>query len=282
MLHSLPPDVYALVNHQEAAKDIWDRVKLLMKGIELFYYEAECRLLQLIRKFDFVQGEIIVWSITRVIQLINDMPYIGYGQCQQVKVSIQFSKWLSTGMEQVSISLINLRTSSIPEIRAPFQDGRVQFNKFKEDKLRVLLALDIEELLQPQRETMELVKQRDPWNNKSLSCLSRQSQNSAFRMIDLDAYDSDYDDISSARAVLMANLSSCDSDVFSETCASLTKPTEKLVAVTPMNKDKKVRFAEPVTSSCNIPKQTDSLRTKDSNKPLLTSTGVNTNTSASG
>ncbi|GJW17863.1 retrovirus-related pol polyprotein from transposon TNT 1-94 [Tanacetum coccineum] len=68
----------------------------------------------------------------------------------------------------------------------------------------------------------------------------------------------------------------------SKTCPSLMKPTKKLVVVTPMNKDKKVRFAEPDTSLSNIPKQTDSLRTKDSNKPLLTSTGVNTTTSASG
>nr|GEX31653.1 retrovirus-related Pol polyprotein from transposon TNT 1-94 [Tanacetum cinerariifolium] len=30
ILHVLPPYFYALVNHQEAAKDIWDRVKLLM------------------------------------------------------------------------------------------------------------------------------------------------------------------------------------------------------------------------------------------------------------
>ncbi|GKB82480.1 hypothetical protein Tco_0949375 [Tanacetum coccineum] len=35
ILHGLSPDVYALVNHQEAAKDIWDIVKLLMKGTEL-------------------------------------------------------------------------------------------------------------------------------------------------------------------------------------------------------------------------------------------------------
>ncbi|GJY85531.1 retrovirus-related pol polyprotein from transposon TNT 1-94 [Tanacetum coccineum] len=68
----------------------------------------------------------------------------------------------------------------------------------------------------------------------------------------------------------------------SKTCPSLTKPTKKLVVVTPMNKDKKVRFTEPVTSSSNIPKQTDSFRTKDSNKPLLTSIGVNTTTTASG
>ncbi|GJS41131.1 uncharacterized mitochondrial protein-like protein [Tanacetum coccineum] len=60
------------------------------------------------------------------------------------------------------------------------------------------------------------------------------------------------------------------------------KLIEKLVAVTPMNKDKRVRFVEPVTSSSNILKQSNLLKTKDSNKALLTSTGVNTTTSASG
>ncbi|GJS81405.1 integrase, catalytic region, zinc finger, CCHC-type containing protein [Tanacetum coccineum] len=42
------------------------------------------------------------------------------------------------------------------------------------------------------------------------------THNAAFQTDDLDAYDSNYDDISSARAVLMANLSSYDSDVLSE------------------------------------------------------------------
>ncbi|GJS97507.1 copia protein [Tanacetum coccineum] len=41
ILHSLPPYVYALVNHQEVAKDIWDRVKLLMKGTELSYHKLQ-------------------------------------------------------------------------------------------------------------------------------------------------------------------------------------------------------------------------------------------------
>ncbi|GJW95013.1 hypothetical protein Tco_0174685 [Tanacetum coccineum] len=68
----------------------------------------------------------------------------------------------------------------------------------------------------------------------------------------------------------------------SQTCPSSPKPSGKLVVVTPINKDKRVRFAKPVTSSNNIPKQTDSLKTKDSNKPLLTSTGVKPTTSASG
>ncbi|GJT01981.1 hypothetical protein Tco_0823150 [Tanacetum coccineum] len=56
------------------------------------------------------------------------------------------------------------------------------------------------------------------------------------------------------------------------TCPSSPKSSGKLVAVTPINKDKRVRFTEPVTSLKNIPKQTDSLKTKVSKKPLLTST----------
>ncbi|GKB19288.1 hypothetical protein Tco_0853211, partial [Tanacetum coccineum] len=42
------------------------------------------------------------------------------------------------------------------------------------------------------------------------------THNAGFQTDDLDAYDSDYDDISSVKAILMANLSSCDSDVLSE------------------------------------------------------------------
>ncbi|GJU08332.1 hypothetical protein Tco_1124762 [Tanacetum coccineum] len=57
IFHGLPPDVYALVNHQEVAKDIWDRVRMLTKGTELSYQECECRLYNLFDKFAHVLGE---------------------------------------------------------------------------------------------------------------------------------------------------------------------------------------------------------------------------------
>nr|GEZ05940.1 hypothetical protein [Tanacetum cinerariifolium] len=59
-----------------------------------------------------------------------------------------------------------------------------------------------------------------------------------------------------------------------ETCLDIHKPSEKLVAVMPINKKKIVRFMDTVTSSGNIPKVT--------NRPILSSTGVNPSTSASG
>ncbi|GJU65539.1 hypothetical protein Tco_1247374, partial [Tanacetum coccineum] len=48
-----------------------------------------------------------------------------------------------------------------------------------------------------------------------------------------------------------------------------------------MNKVKKVRFSEPLTSSSNIHKQVESSKTPDSNTPVLPSTGLKSSTSAS-
>ncbi|GJX78954.1 retrovirus-related pol polyprotein from transposon TNT 1-94 [Tanacetum coccineum] len=53
------------------------------------------------------------------------------------------------------------------------------------------------------------------------------------------------------------------------------------MAVTPKNKDKRVRFTEPVTSSGNTIKKTASTSNLVFNKPMLSSTGVKPSTSAS-
>nr|GEV80367.1 hypothetical protein [Tanacetum cinerariifolium] len=55
-----------------------------------------------------------------------------------------------------------------------------------------------------------------------------EAQEAAFQTKDLDAYDSDCDDISLAKAVLMENLSRCDSDVLYEDTNSTT-PSDLLV-----------------------------------------------------
>ncbi|GJY51708.1 retrovirus-related pol polyprotein from transposon TNT 1-94 [Tanacetum coccineum] len=66
----------------------------------------------------------------------------------------------------------------------------------------------------------------------------------------------------------------------SKTCPSINNSGEKFVAVTPKNKDKRVKFSEPVTSSGNT--KTTSSSNLVSNKPALSSTRVRPSTSASG
>ncbi|GJU95701.1 retrovirus-related pol polyprotein from transposon TNT 1-94 [Tanacetum coccineum] len=70
--------------------------------------------------------------------------------------------------------------------------------------------------------------------------------------------------------------------IIGQTCPSFNNSSEKLVAVTPKNKDKRVRFTEPVTSSGNTITKTASTSNLVSNKPMLSSTGVKPSTSASG
>nr|GEW84589.1 hypothetical protein [Tanacetum cinerariifolium] len=70
--------------------------------------------------------------------------------------------------------------------------------------------------------------------------------------------------------------------ILKQTCPCIHNLGDKLMDVTPMNKTKKVRFTEPVTSSGNKPIKTSSSSNVVSNKHMLSSTGVTLPTSASG
>ncbi|GJZ32788.1 retrovirus-related pol polyprotein from transposon TNT 1-94 [Tanacetum coccineum] len=65
------------------------------------------------------------------------------------------------------------------------------------------------------------------------------------------------------------------------TSPSINNSREQLVAVTPKNKDKRVRFTEPITSSGNTITNSASKSNLVTNKPMLSSTGVKQSTSAS-
>ncbi|GKC51649.1 hypothetical protein Tco_1074394, partial [Tanacetum coccineum] len=70
--------------------------------------------------------------------------------------------------------------------------------------------------------------------------------------------------------------------IIRQTCPSINDSGNKLVAVTPKNKHKRVRFTQRVTSSGNINTKLDSSSNIVSNKPALSSTGVKPSTSAIG
>ncbi|GKA23160.1 hypothetical protein Tco_0709122 [Tanacetum coccineum] len=67
----------------------------------------------------------------------------------------------------------------------------------------------------------------------------------------------------------------------SATCPSSRNESEKLVAVTPMNKNRKVRFAKPSTSTSNTQKRVEAHSNQNTNRHLLPSTRVKSSTDAS-
>nr|GEZ71082.1 hypothetical protein [Tanacetum cinerariifolium] len=116
-------------------------------------------------------------------------------------------------------------------------------NKFKGGKDKVMLVLAIRVMLPVPRETMQegrkgllnaiIIKVKDTWLGNALSLRGQGMlhdpgisdgqaahitipNNAAFQTEDLNAYDFDCDDVSNAKAVMMANLSSYDYDVISD------------------------------------------------------------------
>ncbi|GKC14172.1 hypothetical protein Tco_1010954 [Tanacetum coccineum] len=73
ILQGLPSEVYSLVNHHRVAKDLWERVQLLMQGTSLTKQERKCKLYDAFDKFAHIKGELLHQYYLRFTQLINDM-----------------------------------------------------------------------------------------------------------------------------------------------------------------------------------------------------------------
>ncbi|GKB84719.1 hypothetical protein Tco_0956991 [Tanacetum coccineum] len=267
VLQGLPPDVYAIVNHHKVAKEIWDRVKLLMQGTKLSLQEKECKLYDEFDKFTFVKGETLYQYYWRFAQLINNMNVINMSM-RPVQVNTTFlnslppewSKFVTDvklardlhttnydqflAIPEVSqgddpIACFNkamdflsavaslrfpstsnqLRTSSNPRNQATIQDGKVTMQQvqgrnaawFKE-KAMLAKALEVGQILDEE----QLAFIADPGTPDGQAIQTTIQNNAAFQTEDLDAYDSDCDDVSNAKAVMMAKLSNFGSDVISE------------------------------------------------------------------
>ncbi|GJX75214.1 hypothetical protein Tco_0313809 [Tanacetum coccineum] len=169
----------------------------------------------------------------------TELPQLDYGLAvptfQQGEDPIDYINkamaFLSAVASRFPYSNNQLITSSNSKNQATIQDGRVTVQHgeghmakqctqpkrpinsawFKE-KLMLFEAQEAGQILDEE----QLAFIADPGIVETQVAQQTIPQNSAFQTEDLDAYDSDYDAISLAKAVLMANLSICDSNVLSE------------------------------------------------------------------
>ncbi|GKB97419.1 hypothetical protein Tco_0983556 [Tanacetum coccineum] len=73
ILQGLPPEVYALVSNHRIAKELWERIQLLMQGTSLTKHERECKLYDKFDKFAYKKGETLHDFYLRFSLLLNDM-----------------------------------------------------------------------------------------------------------------------------------------------------------------------------------------------------------------
>ncbi|GJV42538.1 hypothetical protein Tco_1420978 [Tanacetum coccineum] len=105
VLQGLPPDVYSLVNHHTVAKEIWDKVKLLIEGTKLSLFA----------------------------QLINDMNTIGMTM-KKLQVNTKFlnnlqPKW-SKFVTDVKLAK-DMHESSLDQLYAYLREHEVDANEVR-------------------------------------------------------------------------------------------------------------------------------------------------------
>ncbi|GJR88154.1 hypothetical protein Tco_0212165 [Tanacetum coccineum] len=217
ILQGLPPEVYALVINHRIAKELWERIQLLMQGTSLTKHERECKLYDEIDKFAYKKGETLLFKQ-------GDDP---------IDAIIYMMSFLSTVITSRYPTTNNqLRNSSNLRQQATINDGRVTLQPVQ--GRQISFAMGTTRTYTPGASGSTFRKQRTVISNgqilheeeleflPDLGIVEGQAtqtvitHNAAYQADDLDAYHSDCDELNTSKVALMANLSHYGSDALAE------------------------------------------------------------------
>ncbi|GJW97376.1 retrovirus-related pol polyprotein from transposon TNT 1-94 [Tanacetum coccineum] len=120
ILQGLPPEVYALVSNHKVAKELWERIQLLMQGTSLTKQERECKLYDEFDKFAYKKGESLRDFYLRFSLLLNDMNIYNM-KLEQFQVNIKFLNTLPPEWSKfvTDVKLVrDLHTTNIDQLHA--------------------------------------------------------------------------------------------------------------------------------------------------------------------
>ncbi|GJU41785.1 retrovirus-related pol polyprotein from transposon TNT 1-94 [Tanacetum coccineum] len=233
ILQGLPTEIYALVSQHRVAKDLWEKIKLLMQGTSLTKQERECKLYDEFDKFTYKKGETLHEYYLRFTLLLNDMNIYKMPLEQfQVKSPRLKTSTLPT-FDQLHAHLHNMKdmqmkfgrqTTYAAGTTRKYTPGASGSNTGKQ---RTVICYNCKGEGHIAKQCTKPKRKRDEtWFNDKVLLVQAQASgksinrvithNAAYQADDLDAYDSDCDELNSAKIALMANLSRNGSDALTE------------------------------------------------------------------
>nr|GEU53813.1 hypothetical protein [Tanacetum cinerariifolium] len=133
ILQGLPTDVYSPVNHHRVAKDLWERVQLLMQCTSLTKQEIECKLYAAFDKFTHIKGESLHMYYLRFTQLINNMNIYKMNM-EQFQVNTKFLNSLPPEWSKflTDVKLVkDFHTSSYDQLHAYLEQHELHANEVR-------------------------------------------------------------------------------------------------------------------------------------------------------
>nr|GEX92744.1 Gag-Pol polyprotein [Tanacetum cinerariifolium] len=120
ILQGLPPEVYALSSTHKVAKELWERIQILMQETSLTKQERECKLYDEFDKFAYRKGESLRDFYLRFSLLLNDMNIYNM-KLEQLQVNTKFLNTLppewSTFVTDVKL-VRDLHTTNVDQLYA--------------------------------------------------------------------------------------------------------------------------------------------------------------------
>nr|GEX32985.1 hypothetical protein [Tanacetum cinerariifolium] len=120
ILQGLPSKVYALVSTHKVAKELWERIQMLMQGTSLTKQERECKLYDEFDKFAYRKGESLCDFYQRFSLLLNDMNIYNM-KLEQFQVNTKFLNTLPPEWSKfvTDVKLVrDLHTTNVDQLYA--------------------------------------------------------------------------------------------------------------------------------------------------------------------
>ncbi|GKD21809.1 retrovirus-related pol polyprotein from transposon TNT 1-94 [Tanacetum coccineum] len=115
ILKGLPPEVYVLVSNNKVAKELWERIQLLMQGTSLTKQERECKLYDEFDKFSYKKGETLCDFYLRFSLILNDMNIYNM-KLEQFQVNTKFLNTLPPEWSKLMTYVILVRDLHVTNI----------------------------------------------------------------------------------------------------------------------------------------------------------------------
>ncbi|GKB30675.1 retrovirus-related pol polyprotein from transposon TNT 1-94 [Tanacetum coccineum] len=125
--------IYALVSQHRVAKDLWEKIKLLMQGTSLTKQERECKLYDEFDKFTYKKGESLHEYYLRFTLLLNDMN-IYKMPLEQFQVNTKFLNTLPDEWSKfvTDVKLVkDLHTTNVDQLHAYLQQHERHANEVR-------------------------------------------------------------------------------------------------------------------------------------------------------
>nr|GEW99019.1 hypothetical protein [Tanacetum cinerariifolium] len=99
LIQGLPNDIYSLIDSNKTAKDLWDALERHMLGSEYGEQDMKAAVLYEYETFKATEGELLLDTYIRYLQVINDLKKCGYSK-DKCELNFKFLNNLQPGWKQ--------------------------------------------------------------------------------------------------------------------------------------------------------------------------------------